>query len=56
MEFLKKLWSDEEGQGMIEYGLIIALVSIAVIAVLVLFGPQLVIIFNKALNGLKGVS
>ena len=55
MEFLRKLWSDEEGQGLVEYGLIIALVSIAVIAVLVLFGPELVKIFNKALNGLKGV-
>lgn len=52
MEFLRKLWSEEEGQGMIEYGLIIALISIAVIGILTLFGPQLVLIFNKALTGL----
>jgi len=30
MEFLRKLWSDEEGQGMVEYALIIALVALVV--------------------------
>lgn len=50
------LFGREEGQGMIEYGLIIALISIAVIAVLVLFGPALADIFNKALAGLKGAA
>ena len=28
---LKRLWSDEKGQGMVEYGLILALVSIVAI-------------------------
>jgi len=39
---------DEEGQGMVEYGLIIALVAIVVIAALVILGPQVASIFNKA--------
>jgi pilus assembly protein Flp/PilA len=38
----------EEGQGMVEYGLIIALVAIIVIAALVILGPKIADIFNKA--------
>lgn len=30
---LKQLWSDESGQGMVEYALIVALVAIGLIAV-----------------------
>jgi pilus assembly protein Flp/PilA len=44
---LKKLLRGEEGQGMVEYGLIIALVAIAVIATVTLLGDQLVVIFNR---------
>lgn len=36
MEMLKRLWNDEEGQGLVEYALIIALISIVIIA----FGSQ----------------
>ena len=53
MEFLKRLWNDEEGQGMVEYGLIIALVSVVAIAALVLVGDQLVIVFNNIVSKLK---
>jgi pilus assembly protein Flp/PilA len=37
---------EEEGQGMVEYGLILALVSIVAIAALVLVGDQLFVIFT----------
>lgn len=43
---------DEEGQGMVEYGLIIALVAIVVIAALVILGPKVANIFNEAGNQL----
>ncbi|HZT97673.1 MAG TPA: Flp family type IVb pilin [Chloroflexota bacterium] len=43
---------DEEGQGMIEYGLLVALISIAAIVVIVLIGPQLQQIFQKVVNAL----
>jgi len=56
MEFLKRLWNDEEGQGMVEYGLIIALVSVAAIAVLALIGPKLVVVFQKVVDELKKVA
>lgn len=41
-------WQDESGQTMVEYGVIIALISVAVIAALILLGPQIAGIFNVA--------
>jgi len=41
MKTLARLFKDESGQTMVEYGLLIALISIAVIAVLVLLGPRI---------------
>ena len=43
---------EEEGQGMVEYGLIIALVAIVVIAALVILGPKIATMFNTASNSL----
>jgi pilus assembly protein Flp/PilA len=42
----------EEGQGLVEYALILVLVAIVVIAVLMLVGPQIANIFSKITNGL----
>jgi pilus assembly protein Flp/PilA len=38
---------EEEGQGMVEYGLIIALVAVVAAATLVLLGPQVAAIFTE---------
>jgi pilus assembly protein Flp/PilA len=43
LDFLK----DENGQGMVEYGLIIALIAIVVIAALTILGPKIAAMFNK---------
>jgi pilus assembly protein Flp/PilA len=32
--FMKSLWKDEAGQGLVEYGLILALVAVGLIAIL----------------------
>ena len=49
---MKKLFgwlkNEESGQGMVEYGLIIALIAIVVIAALVLLGPKIKSIFTNA--------
>jgi pilus assembly protein Flp/PilA len=44
----------EEGQGLVEYALILVLVAVVVIAVLMLVGPQIANIFSKITNGLGG--
>lgn len=46
LNLLRRLWKEEEGQGMVEYGLIIALISIAVIVILRTVGEDLVAIFT----------
>jgi len=52
MELFKRLWNDEEGQGMVEYGLIIALISIVVIALLTSIGGGLQNIFQQVVDAL----
>jgi pilus assembly protein Flp/PilA len=46
-ELLMRLWREESGQGMAEYGLILALVAIAVIAALSALSGGLQNIFNN---------
>ena len=46
---------DEKGQTMVEYGLLIALISIAVIAVLVVLGPHIASFFQTVDNQLTTV-
>lgn len=44
---MQQLLRQEKGQGLVEYGLIIFLVAIVVIAILVLLGPQIGSIFSN---------
>ena len=43
-----QILGDEAGQGVVEYGLILALISIAAIAVLLLMGPKIEGMYNAA--------
>lgn len=52
---MMNFFKDESGQGMVEYGLIIALIAIAVIAALKLLGPAISGIFEDAQTELEGV-
>jgi pilus assembly protein Flp/PilA len=47
---------EEEGQGMVEYGLILALVSIVAITALIFMGDQLDPIFNRIGEELGGAT
>lgn len=47
MTLWRRLWLDEQGQGMAEYGLIIALVALVVIGALTLLGTQLRTVFDN---------
>jgi pilus assembly protein Flp/PilA len=54
MTMLKRLFHEENGQGMVEYGLIIALVAIAVILALTALGGGLKGKFNEIVSELGG--
>lgn len=45
---LKKLWQDEEGASMTEYGLLIALIGLAAFVVIQSFSGAIKNIFTKA--------
>jgi len=47
MEIMKRLVQEEEGQGMVEYALIIALVSIGAVVVLGQFKTEIVGVFTN---------
>jgi pilus assembly protein Flp/PilA len=49
---LTSLADRDEGQGLVEYGLIIFFVAIVVIAILMLLGPQVGSIFSSIVNAL----
>ncbi|MGI5838271.1 MAG: Flp family type IVb pilin [bacterium] len=47
MAWLKRLVKEESGQGMVEYGLIIALIAIAVVAGLRTLGGEISTLFGN---------
>lgn len=52
LALMKSLWKEERGQGMTEYGLILALLVIGVIAVLVVMGPKIAQKFQNVSDNL----
>ena len=56
MEIMKRLVQEEEGQGMVEYALIIGIISIAALAFLPGIGSKIGDIFKKVETVIKTVS
>jgi pilus assembly protein Flp/PilA len=52
-ELLRNFWSDESGQGLVEYVLIIALVSIGLTIVMLLFRNSIGNVFKTVSNTLN---
>ena len=50
MKVLNRIIKDEEGQGMVEYGLIIAGIALVVIAAIWLLGPKISDMFSNINN------
>lgn len=48
MKNFVRILKDEDGQGMVEYGLILGLIAVAAIAVLIALGPKIKGIFQSA--------
>lgn len=51
---IKRILENEQGQGMAEYGLIIALIAVVVIAAITLIGTNLRTKFQAVANALGG--
>ena len=54
MDLLKRIWKEEEGQGLVEYGLILLVMVIIGIAVAVAFQPQIEKLFEGIAEKIKG--
>ena len=54
LDLFNRFWTDESGQALTEYALIIALVSIGLILVLIAFRDELGRIFNAIRTELEG--
>jgi pilus assembly protein Flp/PilA len=52
MNKLRALFTEEEGQGMTEYGLVLGLIAVGAVAVLVMMKDQVVKLFTDAKNAL----
>jgi pilus assembly protein Flp/PilA len=52
-KLFKKSNDKEEGQGLVEYALILFLVAVVVIAILVLLGPQIGSVFSAVSKGIS---
>ena len=53
-ETLVRAKDDEEGQGMVEYALILVLIAVVVIVILTVVGKQVNNVFSNVSNGLNG--
>ena len=54
--FVNWLKNEESGQGMVEYGLIIALIAVGVIAALIILGPKIAQIFTDVGDSIPATS
>lgn len=50
--YFNSKFKEEEGQGMVEYALLVAFIAIVVIAVLVLLGPAIAAQFQEIIDNL----
>ncbi len=53
-DLMQRFWNDESGQGLTEYALVLALVSVGLIAVLVLFRDAIGKVFDRVVEVLQG--
>ena len=54
-QVVTRLWIDESGQDLVEYSLLVVLVTLAVITALRLMGPTIAGFFNEVTSNLEAV-
>jgi pilus assembly protein Flp/PilA len=52
-KLVKQQTEEQEGQGLVEYALILFLVAVVVIAILILLGPQIGRVFSSVKTGIS---
>ncbi|WP_027108046.1 Flp family type IVb pilin [Lacticigenium naphthae] len=52
MNLLKRFWNEEEGQGLVEYALIIGLVAVIAVAVFAFAGDKIVELFENVFGNI----
>jgi pilus assembly protein Flp/PilA len=55
MKKMKALLTEEQGQGMTEYGLVLGVIAVAVVGILGLLRTQIVDMFQSVLDSITGV-
>jgi len=53
MKVLHRLWTDESGQDLVEYALLLVLLSLIVISALTLLGPTIAGFYNNVGSNLE---
>jgi pilus assembly protein Flp/PilA len=53
---MKALFTEEQGQGMTEYGLVLGVIAVAVVGLLVALRGQIVIMFNNVVTAVTGAT
>ena len=56
LHVLKAIWVDDSGQDLAEYGLLVALIAIVVIAALTALGQNINTLFTGVANVMAGVT
>ncbi|MFT9598493.1 Flp family type IVb pilin [Mesobacillus sp.] len=51
---MKALFTEEQGQGMTEYGLVLGVIAVAVVAALGLLREQIILMFDKVVAAVTG--
>ena len=51
----KRLYRDQRGASAVEYGIMVALIAVVIIATVALLGNQLVVVFQNVAGALGGV-
>ncbi len=54
MQWLRQVWLDDEGQDLAEYGLLLILITVAMVTAIGLFKNQIVAVFSSATSALTG--
>ena len=55
MQQVRRLWTDESGQDLVEYALLLVLLTLVVITALRLLGPVIATFFNDVSNNLNEI-